>query len=417
MACANSALRNRPALPVAAALFGGLLLAGMPATAQDKSGERLKSVEQDIRANRAERARLTKRQRELVRTLDALRKRSVELAKAIQLREADILRVEKELAPLVAREKVEARAHHARQAELARILAVLERLRVNPPILLAARPGAPNDAVRGAIVLKSVAGRLHLRAVELEARLAETRKLRLSIEARHKTLKAHVAALDKARTEIGALTARQSEFLKSTEAEREAAAQRIAALSKQARNLRDLVGRLNVDRRNRARGGGTGRGADGNDAAGDRRAALTRPSALKRFARSKGLVTLPAAGRIAQKYGEDNGHGQSTKGIVIAARTGAQVVAPFDGQVVFAGPFRGYGQILILKHSDGYHSLVAGLARIDVTTKQWVLAGEPVGIVGDFQGSGPRLYLEIRHRGHPINPLPWLAADKRKVNG
>ena len=126
---------------------------------------------------------------------------------------------------------------------------------------------------------------------------------------------------------------------------------------------------------------------------------------------------MPASGVVVKQFGEEADSGQQSKGIVIETRKGARVVAPFDGQVVFAGAFRGYGQILIVEHSEGYHSLIAGISRIDVSVKQYVLGGEPVGLMGDGPDAGLRLYLEIRQRGRPINPLPWLAADKRKVSG
>ena len=91
--------------------------------------------------------------------------------------------------------------------------------------------------------------------------------------------------------------------------------------------------------------------------------------------------------------------------------------APFDGQVVFSGPFRGYGPIVILEHGGGYHSLIAGLHRIDTTDGSWVVAGEPVGVMS----TGPRgersLYLELRRNGQPINPLPWLASREGKTSG
>jgi septal ring factor EnvC (AmiA/AmiB activator) len=70
---------------------------------------------------------------------------------------------------------------------------------------------------------------------------------------------------------------------------------------------------------------------------------------------------------------------------------------------------------LIIQHSDGYHSLVAGLDRIDEAVGDWLVAGEPVGAMGS--GEKPRLYLELRHNGQPINPLPWLATRDEKVSG
>ena len=110
-------------------------------------------------------------------------------------------------------------------------------------------------------------------------------------------------------------------------------------------------------------------------------------------------------------------YGTTSKGLTIQTRQGAEIVAPYDGRVVYAGPFRGYGQILIIEHSEGYHSLLAGLSRIDAAAGQWVLAGEPVGAMGQQETGEPELYLELRRNGRPINPLPWLALHKGKVSG
>ena len=109
--------------------------------------------------------------------------------------------------------------------------------------------------------------------------------------------------------------------------------------------------------------------------------------------------------------------GLTRKGITIETGVGAQVVVPHDGTVVFAGPFKGYGRLLIIEHGEGYHSLLAGLARIDNVIGQQVLSGEPAGIMGGLKNGPPVLYVELRRNGQPINPLPWLAARKIKVNG
>ena len=93
------------------------------------------------------------------------------------------------------------------------------------------------------------------------------------------------------------------------------------------------------------------------------------------------------------------------------------MVAPWDGIVAFAGPFRGYGVVLILQHSDGYHSLIAGLGRLDVAPGQPVAAGEPVGRTLADGSAAPGVYLELRRNGQPIDPLPWLAAPNGKVSG
>jgi septal ring factor EnvC (AmiA/AmiB activator) len=127
-------------------------------------------------------------------------------------------------------------------------------------------------------------------------------------------------------------------------------------------------------------------------------------------------MLLPVAGKLKRRYGENDEFGAASKGILIRASPGGQVVAPFDGRIEFAGPFRGYGQILIIEHGDGYHSLLAGLERIDGVVGQWLVAGEPVGIMptGDREAA---LYLELRRHGQPINPSPWLATRDDKVSG
>jgi septal ring factor EnvC (AmiA/AmiB activator) len=88
-----------------------------------------------------------------------------------------------------------------------------------------------------------------------------------------------------------------------------------------------------------------------------------------------------------------------------------------DGQIVYVGPFQPYVLVLILRHADGYHSLLAGLGRADGAVGQWVLAGEPVGAMPDAAetGSGGEIYVELRHNGGPVDPQPWLAQRQDSI--
>lgn len=148
-----------------------------------------------------------------------------------------------------------------------------------------------------------------------------------------------------------------------------------------------------------------------------REAAASRPMPNERmFSQGQGHMPFPARGKVVSRYGQTNDVGVVNKGIGIATRKNAQVIAPYDGQVAFAGPFRGYGLLLIIEHSEGYHTLLAGMARIDANVGQRLLAGEPVGIMGQDEAK-PTLYVELRRNGQPVNPLPWLTAQKSKVSG
>lgn len=141
------------------------------------------------------------------------------------------------------------------------------------------------------------------------------------------------------------------------------------------------------------------------------------------FHRAKGRLPLPAAGTIETHFGEPIKFGGRSKGIKIKTRHGAQITSPADGWVVYAGKFRTYGQIVIIKAGQGYHVLLAGLSRIDVQSGQFVLAAEPVGTMKSAPGArtgsnSPRLYVEFRKDGRPINPRPWWSASsKQKVQG
>jgi septal ring factor EnvC (AmiA/AmiB activator) len=148
-----------------------------------------------------------------------------------------------------------------------------------------------------------------------------------------------------------------------------------------------------------------------------REAAATRPvRSDKPFSQAHGKLPYPARGRVVEAFGQTNDVGHVNKGITIQTRKAAQVIAPYDGQVVFAGPFRGYGLLLIIEHSEGYHTLLAGMAQVDCNVGQRLTAGEPVGVMGQ-DDSKPNLYVELRHGGQPVNPLPWLTAQKSKASG
>jgi septal ring factor EnvC (AmiA/AmiB activator) len=127
---------------------------------------------------------------------------------------------------------------------------------------------------------------------------------------------------------------------------------------------------------------------------------------------------MPAAARLTAGWGDPlPDTGEASHGLLLETRPGAQIVATFDGRVVYAGLFRRYGLILILEHGGRYHSLLAGLGRIDVVLGQWVVAGEPVGLMASPTEGRPALYLELRHNGQPIDPTPWFATQLSKGEG
>ena len=156
---------------------------------------------------------------------------------------------------------------------------------------------------------------------------------------------------------------------------------------------------------------------------------MQQPANLRNFPEAakidaKNPIFAPARGRILTHFGDPTDTGGASKGLVMETRPGAQIVAPFDGRIAFEGPFRSYGQILIIEHGGGYHTVLAGLDRVDAVVGQWLLAGEPVGTMpaagapkgtGDVSAAGrPKLYLELRRNGQPVDPVPWFSTAEIK---
>ena len=197
-------------------------------------------------------------------------------------------------------------------------------------------------------------------------------------------------------------------------------------MAAQVDNLKDLIGKLeqNLDPKTR----------EAREAArSDQRPALSafrdpgRLAPAVAFASLRGQVPIPVNGVKLKGFGAPDGNGGVEKGVSIATRAGAQVTAPADGWVVYSGPFRSYGQLLILNVGGGYHVLLAGMDRISVDLGQFVLAGEPVAMMGNgsqiaailaTSTSQPVLYIEFRKDGAPVDPGPWWAAGEgEKVRG
>jgi septal ring factor EnvC (AmiA/AmiB activator) len=358
--------------------------------------KKLKEVEARIKREREAAAALQKRTAAIRDEIRTLREKLVKTAAATQTRESALTRQEAELRQLETREKAAAADFQTRQRQLAEILAALQRLSLRPPVTLASRSDDANDAVRTALVLRSLVPELERRAQRLKQEIEAYARLKEAVRARRGSVADADTALGRERKALVSLLEQKQTLLKETEEEQAANKARLESLTKEAETLRDLLAKLRQDK---AKPEPT-----------PRTAALTEPEKgkIRSFAAARGKLTLPAAGTVSQRFGSEEKLGEFSKGLIISARPGAQAVAPYDGQIVFAGPFRGYGRILIIEHRDGYHSLIVGLARIDASVKQWVLAGEPVGIVGEHDSQGAQLYVEIRQNGRPIDPAHWF---------
>jgi murein hydrolase activator len=404
-----------------------LELRGMEDTLE-ASQEQRRKIEAEIAAIRADRAKLA------AALLDATQN--------VNAAERKIGETEARLDALTGREDAIKRSLDGRRAVIAEVLASLQRMGRKPPPALLAAPEDMLTAIRTSMLLGSVLPQMRSETEALASDLSDLMQLRQSIAAEREKLSRSVTELRAERQRLSALVEARQAALSAAKQALDAERERALELARQAASLKDLIARMEAEVAAAARGAEAARKADESR---KRAAEAAPPSAgvktalapfkdparlapAASFLETKGLLPFPVNGTLQRGYGSRDEFGGTEKGLLIATRSEAIVSAPCDGWVSFAGPYRSYGQLLIVNAGQGYHIILAGMDKINVNVGQFILAGEPVAVMGDGSvktaaaiaiGSvQPILYIEFRKDGVAIDPGPWWAKPEvQKVRG
>lgn len=369
-----------------------LAFSGAPLMAQDSSDKKLEQLSDEIKDRKAKQAALQAEAERLRAQAAGLKKRVIALAKDLQNIDAERDRLEERLSELAVTENQLDADLQEDRAALSRLLAGLQAMQQQPAPAFAVHAEDALRAVQGALTVSAVVPHMQSRADGLRDRLTELAAIRRRMDKQSAALLEAEEDAATARRDLDAALAQKKAAEKKTRQDAASEAAAIKRLVREARDLRDLAQKLT--RRNSGKAPRvTGSGA---------------------FARARGLVPLPVRGEIAARFGARNENGVTQQGVSIAARPGAQVTAPYDGQVLYSGPFRQYGEIVILGLEGGFQMILAGLTQADGFVGQALLAGEPIGVLADENQLGAsssgrsQLYMELRYNGVPIDPAPWL---------
>jgi murein hydrolase activator len=357
--------------------------------------------------------------------LDALRQECIAAARDVRQREQAALGLDHTIDLLGRDAEGRQRGLDESRVEQAHLLATLAYIARVPPDRVTVAPAAVIDRVRGELLLQGTLPALREEARALSTEIGRIAALRQQIVTQQGELASTREALGKDRERLAELTARRLKLTARILPEDSGADQRIAKLGHEASDIGDLIKRAEAaaERRDqellvRARAALPKALKAMEGALTAQTADPTRPRALAAFDPPHSTLQMPVSGTITRRFGTSDAPGAAgaaagtpSQGISIAAPGGAEAVAPFDGRVIYAGPFRNLGLVLIIRHGGLYHSLLAGLGRVDIKADQWVLAGEPVGAMPDAvdKASGGALYVELRRDGRPVDPQPWLA--------
>lgn len=347
--------------------------------------------------------KLEARAREVTADAERTAREAAAVAARIQETEAAIAGQQARIA-LIAAQRRALRAQLAqRQEPLARLTGSLQRLARRPPLLALMRPGSVRDAVYMRALLDTMLPEVERRTADLRGAIERGRALERSAQAAALDLRGEENRMRERRKQLAAIESGQR--LASRQASGVAAreSERALALAEKARDLGELVGQMGQQGELR-----------------EQLAALPgpimrppRPEEARVLEASQfipppaGLASymLPVTGRVLTGFGE-NAPGQARSGgLVLVTRANAQAVAPAAGRIAFAGSYPGYDRIVIIEHEGGWTSLVTGLARLDVAVGDTVVAGSPLGVTGP---GDPRIMVELRRNGEPVNPLQYI---------
>jgi septal ring factor EnvC (AmiA/AmiB activator) len=378
----------------------------------------------------------------------------IETGRLIQQREAQLSLIESRLGELELQEKQLRQNLEARHGEISALLAAMQRMGRNPPPVMATPREDALSMVRSAMLLAAAFPELRGQATELTQKLGDLLRVKESIHDEGERLRAETLRLDEARAHLAGLQESKRQSLVERQAELAQVRQAAGEITKNVANLGELISKLDKEVATR-----TGLGSYEQEVAADQRAgkapaaappggatpapgddhgasvvlaptdrmAMLTPGRIKPampFAEARGMLPIPVQGHRVLTFGEKTQYGSQSKGVVIETRHLAQVVSPCDGWIVYAGEFRSYGQLLIINAGGGYHILLAGLSQIDAQLGQFVLTGEPVGVMSaaaksstHAQDNAPVLYIEFRKDQRPVDPDPWWSDGSRKVQG
>jgi murein hydrolase activator len=352
----------------------------------------------------------------------SLQTKLINAAAQVQQAEKQLTRSEGEIDELSRQEARIRIALNDNRAALTQMLGVMQRMgREPPPVMMTER----NDAlrmVRSAMILSSFFPGFKERADKLAETLKDLNTIITKSRDEHVRLATAQSDFTRLKGEIDRLLAEKQEKVKKNWEQLEKLKVAASRHSKAVSDLGELLKRLDAEV---AKGSNLGEYEAELKKLGPaielkptvEKAAFVSPGRLKPaipFDKAKGTLPLPAQGKRLKAFGVKDDVGGKTEGIYMETREGAQITAPSDGWVIYAGQFRSYGQLLIINAGGGYHILLAGLDQIYTTVGQFVLAGEPVATMGktpsgsgSVQSRNPVLYIEFRKDARPVDPDPW----------
>ena len=330
---------------------------------------------------------LSKQQKQLNDDVTQLQRDLIARANRINEIQAKIIRIEERVGLLASQELRQRRNVMKDNEKLGDTLSAMLQISNQPDKLFLIYPVDGLSAARSHLLITYITPRLQNRIKTVNHEIIELVATQKQLENEKILLFETTEDLAEHQIRVKRLVTSKNNLLKVNKSTLQKLSVETAKLKKESRNVTELVKKATVTK-STAKAGRT-----------------TKPKNIRTFP-AKGKITLPAKGRIIRKFGQTTPFGLSSRGILLKTQANSQIIASFDGKIVFSGEFQNQGKMLIIAHEGDYHTVISGLSDIYAKRGQWVLQGEPLG---EISGNNQELYVEIRKNGKHINPNAWLS--------
>ena len=394
-----------------------VLLVLLPTNGLAQQGrEQVEQIEKLRDKANAEKRELEQQAKQIREEILSLQKKLIAVGARISSQNQRSVEAEERLLSLQKREASSKEELLADQAAMTEILAALQRTEMSPPPPLAVSPDDVLAAARASILMGATIPELQVRADALKASLSALQTVRQQIARGRMELQKEMQSLAGEQQSLQELLQQRRSLEISVQADAKAAAETARTLAENANDLRELIHQLEIE---------TSKAIPSIKPKTPPKSVVLAPrlkpgkqepllllpySSSGRFSDNRGKLELPVHAKVTKKYGRSQ-NPDTINGLVFRTARRAQIVAPYDGRIAYAGPFRNFGNLLILDVGEGYHMILAGISVPYVVLGQMVLAGEPLGKMADRRKPAPEFYLEFRKNGQPFDPEPWLKKD------
>jgi len=362
----------------------------------------LAEVQRNIQLSDSRRAELAAEVDRLKNDENKLTQALAEAAQAERAASAWLNASAARMADLMVKKQAQQKILDQRRAEMAEILAGLEKLGFNPPPAMLADAGDAAQSLHAAAMMGALVPQMKSRVLLVQAEMDRLNTIQTAMNAEQMQLNAKAEKQKEEQARLNMLLREKAQMQAQKQrniAQEEDNRERLASKAQSLQDLMDEVGKM--------------------PPAADNENKQIEFSA--KFTSLKGSLPKPVEGAVLTAFGKKGADGRPAQGETIAARPGAAVLSPADGIARYAGDFRSYGKILILDVGEDYYMVLAGMGKIHVAQGQFLLQGEPIGAMAGLpdnakdgysaEKSAPQLYVELRHENKPVNPAPWWAAD------